>query len=140
MSDVAEKTAIELERDHYAAESDQLKAEIADMEQARREKVERLFEISRRLKACDAYERALNGVVASGESTRARKGSRREAILNAIGDDEMSRAGILEKLGLKGDKAGEMSVSNALTSMKKNGEVSAENGVYFVPKDVARAA
>ena len=140
MSDVSGKTAIEQERDAYAAESDQLKAEIDDMEQARRERVERLSEITRRLKACDAYERALSGVASSGEATRARKGSRRESILNALGDDELSRAGILDKLGLKGDKAGEMSVSNALTAMKKSGEIGAENGVYFVPKGVAQAA
>jgi alkylation response protein AidB-like acyl-CoA dehydrogenase len=37
--------------------------------------------------------------------------------------DGLARGEILEKMGLKGDKSGEMSVSNALTALTKNGQV-----------------
>jgi hypothetical protein len=37
--------------------------------------------------------------------------------------DGLARGEILEKMGLKGDKSGKMSVSNALTALTKNGQV-----------------
>jgi alkylation response protein AidB-like acyl-CoA dehydrogenase len=44
----------------------------------------------------------------------------------------LSRAEILEKMGLKGDKSGEMSVSNALTALTKTMQVRREGGKYHV--------
>ena len=40
--------------------------------------------------------------------------------------DGLSRGEILERMGLKGDKSGEMSVSNALTALTKSNQVSAK--------------
>jgi hypothetical protein len=42
----------------------------------------------------------------------------------------LSRSEILESLGLKGDKSGEQSVSNALTALKKAGRVTSNEGRY----------
>ena len=49
---------------------------------------------------------------------------------NATG---LSRGEILERMGLKGDKSGEMSVSNALTALTKSNQVARREGKYVVP-------
>jgi hypothetical protein len=46
--------------------------------------------------------------------------------------DGLRRGEILERMGLKGDKAGEMSVSNALTALTKSNQVSRQEGRYVV--------
>jgi hypothetical protein len=42
------------------------------------------------------------------------------------------RGELLEKMGLKGDKQGEMSVSNALTALTKAGHVNRKKGKYRI--------
>ena len=60
-----------------------------------------------------------------------RSGSRREELLRLItGSKGLSRGEILEKMGLKGNKAGEMSVSNALTALTKSKQVSRKDRKY----------
>jgi hypothetical protein len=44
----------------------------------------------------------------------------------------LSRGEILDKLGLKGNKQGEMSVSNALTALTKTNQVVRKDGKYVV--------
>jgi len=50
-----------------------------------------------------------------------------EAIQNSTG---MSRADLLDHLNVKGDKAGEQSVSNALAALKKAGQIDNIDGTY----------
>ena len=100
----------------------------------------KLAEINRELGAIDAYETAKTGKTPAatrqmrGARTRpqARRGSRREALMQVIKDNPsgLSRGEILERMGLKGDKAGEMSVSNALTALTKSNQVSRRDGKY----------
>jgi hypothetical protein len=72
--------------------------------------------------------RATKGAGARGP----RRGSKREELLAVIrAGSGMSRGEILERMQLKGDKAGEMSVSNALTALTKANEVRRENGKYL---------
>src|SRR5690242_14449359 len=53
-----------------------------------------------------------------------RRGSRREELLNIIKQSHgLTRGEILDKMGLKGNKSGEMSVSNALTALSKSKQV-----------------
>ena len=53
-----------------------------------------------------------------------RRGSKREQLMEVIRDGNgLTRGEILEKMGLKGDKSGEMSVSNALTALTKANQV-----------------
>ena len=42
----------------------------------------------------------------------------------------LSRGEILERMGLKGNKSGEMSVSNALTALTKGNQVRRDGGKY----------
>lgn len=103
-----------------------------------------LDRIDREMHAIDAYEAAKTGKAVMARSGRgggarqrsvggARRGSRREELLNVIrGANGMSRGEILEKMGLRGDKAGETSVSNVLTAVTKNGQVRREGGKYVI--------
>ena len=43
----------------------------------------------------------------------------------------LTRGEILEKMGLKGNKSGEMSVSNALTALTKNNQVRRDGRKYL---------
>src|SRR4051812_44676366 len=64
---------------------------------------------------------------------RARRGSRREALLELIRQsDGLSRGEILERMGLKGEKSGEMSVSNALGALIKSNQVHRDGGKYRI--------
>jgi len=99
----------------------------------------KLAEINRELAAIDAYEAAKTGKATTpARQTRAprqqaRRGSRREALLRMISENPgLARGDILERMGLKGNKAGEMSVSNALTALTKANQVARREGKYFV--------
>jgi hypothetical protein len=99
---------------------------------------EKLAEINREMAAVDAYESAKSGKsqrpqprAAGGARRVARRGSRREALLQVIREGGgLSRGEILERMGLKGDKSGEMSVSNALTALAKSNQVARREGKY----------
>jgi len=105
----------------------------------------KLAEINRELSAIDAYEAAKLGKPAAPlprqrtprtGTLRAmqRRGSKREQLLELIKQhpEGLARKDILERMGLKGDKAGEMSVSNALTAMTKANQVVRAEGRYRV--------
>jgi hypothetical protein len=104
-----------------------------------RELENKLKDINREFAAIEAYEAAKTGKAAAAGQQRgmrgrrqARRGSRREALMQLIGQnpDGLSRGEILERMGLKGDKSGEMSVSNALTALTKSNQVSRSGGKY----------
>jgi hypothetical protein len=101
----------------------------------------KLAEINRELGAIDAYEAAKVGKAATpARPTRgprrqqARRGSKREALMQVIKANPtgLTRGEILDRMGLKGDKAGEMSVSNALTALTKANQVSRRDGKYAI--------
>ena len=93
--------------------------------------------INRKFAAIEAYEGAKTGKAArqqapAGRQSRARRGSRREGLLELIQQGNgLSRGEILERMGLKGDKQGEMSVSNALTTLAKRNQIRREGGKYY---------
>jgi hypothetical protein len=98
---------------------------------------QQLNTINREMRAIDAYEAAKSGKAAPARQTgtrrapRARSGSKREQLLQVIKEgNALTRGEILEKMGLKGDKTGEMSVSNALTALTKANQVSRREGKY----------
>jgi hypothetical protein len=114
----------------------------------------KLSEINRELAAIDAYEAAKSGKPAAptrqrrlpGQSRasirqpsaqdrpRPQVGSRREALLKLIGENPsgLRRGEIFERMGLKGNKSAEKSVSNALTALTKNHQVSRREGKYVI--------
>jgi hypothetical protein len=119
---------ISRERERLRAEREQVFSQQEELER-------RLDALNREFAAIEAYETAKTGKAArqasAGRQPRARRGSRREALLELIRQsDGLSRGEILERMGLKGDKAGEMSVSNALTALTKNNQVRREGGKY----------
>ena len=125
--------------DYVARERERLQAERESLMRQRREIDQKLAGIDREFRAVDAYEGAKAGRNVStrttggtGRGRGARRGSRREAIIAVIraAAAGLSRGEILEKMGLKGDKAGEMSVSNVLTSLSKSNQVRREGGKY----------
>lgn len=93
---------------------------------------DKLAAVNRELAAIDAYEAAKSGkapvatrrTVTTRGSRRARRGSRREQLITLIrAHHGLTRGEILEQMSLKGDKAGEMSVSNALTALTKANQI-----------------
>ena len=98
----------------------------------------KLAVINNELRAIDAYEAAKSGKPASTRQTGTRRapqalrGTRREGVLRVIAENPagLNRGEILEKMGLKGNKTGEMSVSNALTALTKGNQVARREGKY----------
>lgn len=126
-----------------ARERERLNRERESIFTAQQELEQKLAAINREFAAIDAYEAAKSGKAPpSLRQTRAarpaarglRHGSRREQLLDVIrqSPEGLRRAEILERMGLKGDKSGEMSVSNALTALTKGGQVVRAEGRYRV--------
>ena len=76
--------------------------------------------VNQMLQKFDVFE----GKAAARQQTRTRRasgtrrGSKREELLRVIREGNgLTRGQILEQMGVKGDKSGEMSVSNALTAL-----------------------
>src|SRR5215204_4524310 len=112
-------------------ERDRLRAEREQIFTQQKELQRKLDAVNREFAAIEAYETAKTGKAArqtsAGRQPRARRGSRREALLELIRqNDGLLRGEILERMGLKGDKSGGMSVSNALTALTKNNQVRRE--------------
>src|SRR3954469_171517 len=122
--------------DYIARERERLSREREEISNQRRELDNRLAAIDREFPALDAYQAAKTGKPSGARRAQpqrqARRGSRREELLNLIRDGNgLSRGDILERMGLKGDKAGAMSVSNALTALGKQNQVRREGGKYY---------
>ena len=121
--------------EYIARDRERLHAERETISNQQKELQRKLDSINREFAAIEAYETAKTGKAArqapTGRQMRARRGSRRQALLDVIRQsDGLSRGEILERMGLKGDKSGEMSVSNALTALTKNKQVQREGGKY----------
>jgi hypothetical protein len=125
-----------------ARERERLHAEREQVFTAQHELESKLAGINNELRAIDAYEAAKSGkAVAPARQARGgaarttvRRGSRREGLLALLRESAagLSRGEILERMGLKGNKTGEMSVSNALTTLTKGGQVSRRDGKYRI--------
>jgi DNA-binding transcriptional ArsR family regulator len=103
-----------------------------------------LSEIESELAAIQAYEQAKKktpGKAARGgrrpvakAGKRAPRGEKRRAVLELIKKSEgLTRGEILSRLGVKGDKSAEQSVSNALTALKKQNLVASRDRKYVAP-------
>jgi hypothetical protein len=121
--------------EYIARERDRLHAEREQVFSQQEELQRKLDAVNREFAAIEAYETAKTGKAArqapAGRQPRARRGSRREALLELIRQsDGLSRGELIERMGLKGDKSGEMSVSNALTALTKSNQLRREGGKY----------
>src|ERR1700674_5061064 len=106
--------------DFIARERERLHAERERIFNQQQELEGKFADINRELSAINPYEttktpsaaRQPRGARARPQS---RRGSKRGALMQVIKDNPsgLTRGEILERMGLKGDKSGEMSVSNA---------------------------
>jgi hypothetical protein len=126
-------------QDYITKERERLNGEHEAILAQQRDLQTKLSGIKRELAAVDAYEAAKSGKPTSkrtGGAARSggpRRGSKRDGIMAALADipHGLSRGELLEKLGLKGNKSGEMSVSNALTALTKTNQVVRKDGKYI---------
>ncbi len=147
MDDMRFADVMQQERERLNHERD----EILDRQ---KELENKLTEINRELAGIDAYEAAKTGKAATptrrppaptkSEATieelpaepraRPQPETRREALLRVIGEHPtgLSRGEIFERMGLKGNKSAEKSVSNALTALTKNNLVFRRDGKYVI--------
>ena len=121
--------------EYIARERDRLRAEREQVFSQQEELQRELDAINREFAAIEAYNTAKTGKNArqapAGRQPRAHRGSRREALLELIRQsDGLSRGEILERMGLKGDKSGETSVSNTLTALTKSNQLRREGRKY----------
>jgi hypothetical protein len=126
MAEETFETFVQRERDRLRALREALIAQ-------QRELAKQIADVDRELEAVDAYEAAKTGKTSrqsrgrgrqASSTRRGRGGSKREGLIKLItGSKGLTRGEILEKMGLKGNKAGEMSVSNALTALTKSNQI-----------------
>jgi len=128
----AERARLQKAIDAAGKRKEQIEAEIANL--------------TTELKAVDAYHAAKgDGSLprASGRprklpvKTRKSSGRRsgiREQVLSKIKEatDGIARGELLVAMGMKGNKTGEMAISNALAALKKAGKAIARDGKYLV--------
>ena len=118
------------------SERKRLNGELETIHKEQRGLQEKLEKIHTELRAIEAYEAAKSGKAARARASSyrrapSRQGSKREQLMKVIRDGlGLTRGEILEKMGLKGNKSGEMSVSNALTALTKGNQVARRDGKY----------
>ena len=146
MDDMRFADVMQRERERLGRERE----EILDQQ---RELENKLNEINHELAAVDAYEAVKTGKAAtptrqprgagrSGASItqsskprpRPQAGTRREALVQVIGErpNGLTRGEIFDRMGLKGNKSAEKSVSNALTALTKSNRVARRDGKYVI--------
>ncbi len=90
-----------------------------------------LDELDGMLAKFDVFEGKAAPQVPTRRKRSGHRGSRREELLRIINQSHgLSRGEILDKMGLKGNKTGEMSVSNALTALTKSKQVTRRDRKY----------
>lgn len=100
-----------------------------------RELARQLADVDNQFLAVEAYEAAKKGrtvTIAGPRTTRAPRGARQKAVLEHIqkAPNGLTRGELIEAMGVKGDKSGEQSISNALNNMKKARRISSKEGRY----------
>ena len=114
------------EREELSRRRDELVEQKRDLDR-------QLQKIEQEFAAVDAYERAKKGggAAPAGSGSRRRTGIRQN-VLEVIKRHRngIKRADILEEMSVKGDKRAEQSISNALSNLKKQGQIRLEDGAY----------
>jgi hypothetical protein len=135
-------------------ERERLSREREEIINQQRDLENKLSETNRELAAIAAYEAAKTSTAATPRpqprgprtsvaavtqspaetGTRPRTGSRREALVQVIREQPngLSRGEIFVRMGLKGNKSAEKSISNALTALTKGNQVSRRDGKYVI--------
>ena len=121
--------------DNIARERERFSRERGEISNQRRELDNRLAAIDREFQALEAYQAVKTGRPSGRRMQtrrRMRRGLRREELLNIIRErNGLSRGAIVERMGVKGNKSGEASVSNMLTALTRSNQVRREGGKYY---------
>lgn len=147
MDDMRFADAMQRERERLSREREEIMVQQRELEN-------KLTEINRELAAVDAYETAKTGKAArpgrqprpprtsvatikqppAETGARPRAGSRREVLLQVIGEQPsgLSRGEIFVRMGIKGNKPAEKSISNALTALTKGNQVFRRDKKYVI--------
>ena len=134
--------------------ADVIQQERENLHREREELQNKLAEIERELEAIDAYEATKSRKAKSPARRQARtrrtgmkaevrtrrrkaavpRGSQRQAVLRVVTENPagLRRREILARLGVKGNKTGEMSISNALTALTKSHQLDRKDGKYVL--------
>jgi hypothetical protein len=122
--------------DYIARERERLSRERAEISNQKRALDNRLAAIDREFQALEAYQAAKTGRPIGRRmraQSRAPRGLRRQELLNILREGNgLSRGEILERMGLKGDRAGEGSVSNVLNALLKRNQARREGHKYYL--------
>jgi DNA-binding transcriptional ArsR family regulator len=101
----------------------------------RREAEHEIEELETELTAIAAYDAARKGKKAMTEprAPRGRRGEKRQAILDLVAQhaDGMTRHELIDAMNAHSDKAAEQSISNALSALKKAGQLTQEGKRYI---------
>ncbi len=126
------ETYIASERERLTKEREEARAEIEAAQ-------EKLAAIDTEMRAIAAYEAAKKGKPATateGEKKprKPRETGKRQEVFKLVEEypDGVSVGELRDKLGIKGDKAGEQSLSNALSALKRSGQITLVDGRYAV--------
>src|SRR3954465_14202387 len=129
--------------------ADVIRKERQILNREREQLQKRLAELEHELGAIDAYETATakSASTQKARSRRAparktkrnqpnaatRRGGKRDALLQVLRENPegLRRSEILVRLGVKGNKSGETSVSNALTALTKTNQLARQDGKYL---------
>lgn len=127
-----------------ARDRERLTAELEEITRQEEQLAARRHDIQGMMDKVEALEAVLEGRVSvdgvqksrAGKAStkpRAKPGKKRGEILDLVRQHEagLSRGELIDMLGVRGNKSGEQSVSNALSAMKKAGNLDARDGRYF---------
>jgi hypothetical protein len=124
-----------------AAERERLTKERSHIETKMSELQSQLGEVDRKLAAIDAYEKALAGKLPATAMPRRRPGAKRAGhgekqaqvlrLVEAV-PKGVTRAELIASVGVKGNKSGEQSISNALNALNKAGKIRSTDGKWHV--------
>jgi hypothetical protein len=109
----------------------QQRQELLDQQQVLQQQLDEVDAMLRKFDVFEGKAPRPRQPTRSRGASATRSGSKRDELLKVIREGHgLTRAEILEKMGLKGNKAGEMSVSNALTALTKANQVTRRDRKY----------
>ena len=127
-------TAVAAERGRRTKERDDIEAKMGELQS-------KLAEVDLKLAALNAYEKVLAGKLPVKATPRQRQGAKRVGrgekqaqVLKLVeaAAEGLVRGDLIAKIGVKGNKSGEQSVSNALNALKKAGTIDSTDGKWHV--------
>jgi hypothetical protein len=109
----------------------QQRQELVSQQEALQQQLDELDEMLRKFDVFEGKTARPRQQTRTRRTSKTRRGSKRDELLKVIkAGNGLTRGEILEKMGLKGNKAGEMSVSNALTALTKANQVTRRDWKY----------